>query len=72
MQLLDRQLPATSLTSRRTPVCVPDVGSFTAAFVTNARGIAAVGQIDGHVLAVDAKLMTTLIDAYQSASWDPI
>ena len=72
MQLLDRQLPATSLTSRRTPVRVPDVGSFTAAFVTNARGIAAVGQIDDHVLAVDAKLMTTLTDAYQSASWDLI
>jgi branched-subunit amino acid aminotransferase/4-amino-4-deoxychorismate lyase len=72
MQLLDRQLPATGLTSRRARVRVPDVGSFTGAFVTNARGIAAVGQIDDHVLAVDAKLMTTLTDAYQSASWDLI
>ncbi len=72
MQLLDRQLPAAGLTSRRARVRVPDVGSFTGAFVTNARGIAAVGQIDDHVLAVDAKLMTTLTDAYQSASWDSI
>jgi branched-subunit amino acid aminotransferase/4-amino-4-deoxychorismate lyase len=72
MQLLERQLPATGLTSRRARICVPDVGSFTGAFVTNARGIAAVGQIDDHALAVDAKLMTTLTDAYQSASWDPI
>ena len=72
MQLLDRQLPATGLTSRRARVRVPDVGSFTGAFVTNARGIAAVGQIDDHILAVDAKLMTTLTDAYQSASWDLI
>jgi branched-subunit amino acid aminotransferase/4-amino-4-deoxychorismate lyase len=72
MLLLDRRLPETGLTSRRARVRVPDVGSFTGAFVTNARGIAAVGQIDDHVLAVDAKLMTTLTDAYQSASWDPI
>ncbi|HXC81131.1 MAG TPA: aminotransferase class IV [Trebonia sp.] len=72
MQLLDRELPATGLTSRRARVRVPDVGSFTGAFVTNARGIAAVGQIDGHVLAVDGKLMTTLTDAYQSVSWDLI
>ena len=72
MQLLERQLPTTGLTSRRARICVPDVGSFTGAFVTNARGIAAVGQIDGHVLAQDAKLLTTLTDAYQSAAWDPI
>jgi branched-subunit amino acid aminotransferase/4-amino-4-deoxychorismate lyase len=72
MQLLDRQLSAAGLTSRRAPVRVSDVGSFTGAFVTNARGIAAVGQIDEHVLAVDAKLMATLADAYQSANWDPI
>jgi len=72
MQLLDSQLPAAGLTSRRVRVRVPDVGSFAGAFVTNARGIAAVGQIDDHVLAVDAKLMTALTDAYQSASWDPI
>jgi branched-subunit amino acid aminotransferase/4-amino-4-deoxychorismate lyase len=72
MQLLTRQLPGTGLTSRRARVRVPDAGSFAGAFVTNARGIAAVGQIDDHVLAVNAKLMTTLTEAYQSASWDPI
>lgn len=72
MQVLDRQLAGAGLTSRRAPVRVPDVGSFAAAFVTNARGIAAVGRIDDHVLAVDARLMTTLTTAYQSASWDLI
>lgn len=72
MQLLGRQLPGTGLTTRRSRVRVPDVGSFTGAFVTNARGIAAVGQIDDHVLPVDVNLMTTLTEAYQSASWDPI
>jgi branched-subunit amino acid aminotransferase/4-amino-4-deoxychorismate lyase len=72
MQLLERQLPAVGLTSRRARVCVPDVGRFNGAFVTNARGIAPVGQIDGHALAVDAKLMRTLTGAYQSTTWDPI
>jgi len=72
MQVLDRQLAETGVTSRRAMVRVPDVGSFAAAFVTNARGIAAVRRIDNHVLAVDVKLMTTLTDAYESASWDPI
>jgi branched-subunit amino acid aminotransferase/4-amino-4-deoxychorismate lyase len=72
MQVLDRELPGAGLTSRRARVRVPDVGSFAGAFVTNARGIAAVGQIDDHVLAVDAKMMTRLTGAYQSAGWDPI
>jgi branched-subunit amino acid aminotransferase/4-amino-4-deoxychorismate lyase len=72
MQVLDHQLPAAGLTSRRARVRVPDVGSFAGAFVTNARGIAAVGQIDDHVLAVDAKMMTRLTEAYQSAGWDRI
>jgi branched-subunit amino acid aminotransferase/4-amino-4-deoxychorismate lyase len=72
MQLLDRQLTVTGLTSRRARVRVPGAASFAGAFVTNARGIAAVGQIDGHVLPVDGKMMTMLTEAYQSAGWDPI
>jgi branched-subunit amino acid aminotransferase/4-amino-4-deoxychorismate lyase len=72
MQVLDRQLSGTGLTSRRARVRVLDAASFAGAFVTNARGIASVGQIDGHVLPVDAKMMTTLTEAYQSAGWDPV
>jgi branched-subunit amino acid aminotransferase/4-amino-4-deoxychorismate lyase len=72
MQVLDRQLGGTGLTSRRAPVRVPDAASYAGAFVTNARGIAAVGQIDGHVLPVDARMMTMLTEAYQSAGWDPV
>src|SRR5258706_565308 len=33
---------------------------------------APVGEIDDHALPVDAELMKTLTDAYQSAGWDPI
>jgi branched-subunit amino acid aminotransferase/4-amino-4-deoxychorismate lyase len=72
MQLLNGQLARTGHAFRRARVRVPDAAAFTGAFVTNARGIAAVGQIDDHVMAVDAKLMTTLTEAYESASWDPI
>ncbi len=70
MQVLDHQLAGAGVTSRRAPVRVPDAASFAGAFVTNARGIAAVGQIDAHVLPVDAKMVTTLTEAYQSAGWD--
>jgi branched-subunit amino acid aminotransferase/4-amino-4-deoxychorismate lyase len=72
MQLLDRELPTAGLASRRARVRVADVGSFSAVFVTNARGIAAVAQIDGHAVPVDAGLITALTAAYQSAAWDSI
>ena len=70
MQLLNQQLPGVGLTSRRERVRIPDVGGFAAVFVTNARGIAAVGQIDDRAVPVDARLMKTLADAYESAGWD--
>ena len=46
MQLLELKLADCGLPSRRAPVRLPGLASFAAAFVTNARGIAAVGQID--------------------------
>jgi branched-subunit amino acid aminotransferase/4-amino-4-deoxychorismate lyase len=70
MQLLNQQLPGVGLTSRREPIHIPDVSRFAAAFVTNARGIAAVAQIDDRVVPVDARLMKTLTNAYESASWE--
>jgi hypothetical protein len=53
-------------------VLVSDVSSFAAVFVTNARGIAAVGQIDDRALPPDTGLVKTLTEAYQSAGWDRI
>ena len=72
MQLLSRQLPGVGLTSRRERVTVADVSRFAAAFVTNARGIAAVRQIGDRAVPVDARLMKTLADAYESAGWDAL
>ena len=72
MQILQRALPAYRVSSRRAPVHLADLGSFTGAFVTNSHGIAAVGQIDDLILPVDDALTRTLTQAYESASWDPI
>jgi len=72
MQILERQLPACGVPSRRIPVDTTAMRAFRAAFVTNARGIAPVGQIDDLSLPVDGTLLATLTGAYESAGWDPI
>ncbi len=72
MQLLDLTLPGAGLPARRAVVHVPDIGSFSAVFVTNARGVAPVGRIDDHCLPRDAGLMRTLTELYESAPWDRI
>jgi len=69
MQLLDRGLAGHGLASRRAQVRHSDLGSFAAAFVTNARGIAAVGQIDDLALPADPALMSTLARIHGSAPW---
>ena len=46
--------------------------SFRAAFVTNSRGIAPVGQIDDISLPVDGALLAVLTEAHESAGWDHI
>jgi branched-subunit amino acid aminotransferase/4-amino-4-deoxychorismate lyase len=72
MQILERALPGRGVPSRRASVRLSGLGSFAAAFVTNARGIAPVGQIDGLTLPADAELMNTLTEAYESAGWDEL
>jgi len=72
MQILERTLPAHGVSSRHAPVHTADLGSFTAAFVTNSHGIAPVGQIDDLILPVDSTLTRMLTDVYESAGWDPI
>src|SRR5262249_60863128 len=50
MQLLEPALAAAGLPSARAHVRVRDLDSFEGVFVTNARGIASVGQVDDIVL----------------------
>jgi branched-subunit amino acid aminotransferase/4-amino-4-deoxychorismate lyase len=72
MQLVEPRLASSGLPSRRAPVRLTDLPSFTAAFVTNSRGIAPVGQIDSMVLPVSPALMKTVGEIYASIPWDPI
>ena len=72
MQILERALAEHGLPSRRAPVRVSGLGSFGAAFVTNSHGIAPVGQIDDLTVPVDGALMSVLMQAYDSAGWDPL
>ena len=72
MQLLEHQLPEFHVPSRRAPVRLQDITSFEGAFLSNARGVAAVGQVDDASLPIPAERMKTIADAYASATWDNI
>ena len=72
MQILERALAERAVPSRRSPVRVSGLGSFTGAFVTNSHGIAPVGQVDDLTLPVDDALMSAVTQAYESAAWDQI
>lgn len=72
MQILQANIGAFGLTSRRAAISLADIGAFDGAFVTNARGIAPVAEIDGTVLPVDEDRMTQLANAYACAGWDRI
>jgi branched-subunit amino acid aminotransferase/4-amino-4-deoxychorismate lyase len=72
MQLLERAVPKLGTPSRRAPVSLGDVGTFGGAFLSNARGIAAVSEIDDQRLAMPADSLEMLTDAYASVPWDAI
>lgn len=72
MRLLDQYLPAAGLRSRRGPVRLADLPSFSAVVLTNSLGISPVGRVDGETLDPDPRIVKTLIDVYESIPWDPI
>jgi branched-subunit amino acid aminotransferase/4-amino-4-deoxychorismate lyase len=72
MQLLEPALAAVGSPSARAHVRVRDLGSFAGVFVTNARGIASVGQVDDIVLPVNQQLMDRVAARYESVPWDSI
>jgi hypothetical protein len=72
MQLLERELPESGVPSRRAPVRVGDIASFEGAFLSNARGVAAVSQVDGLSLQMQNERMKSIADAYAAVPWDTI
>jgi branched-subunit amino acid aminotransferase/4-amino-4-deoxychorismate lyase len=72
MQLLERALPPRGVSIRRAPITLEDALSFDCAFLSNARGLAAVTQVDNHRLAADAGSLETIADAYASIPWEAI
>jgi branched-subunit amino acid aminotransferase/4-amino-4-deoxychorismate lyase len=72
MQLIAPRLAERGVPSRHAHVRLSDLPGFAAAFVTNSRGIAAVGQVDDLPLPAHQDLMQMLAAAYDSATWDDI
>jgi len=72
MQLLERKLPEFGVTSRHATVRLGDIASFEGAFLSNARGVAVVSQVDDITVPMQAERIKTIVDAYASVSWDTI
>jgi branched-subunit amino acid aminotransferase/4-amino-4-deoxychorismate lyase len=72
MQLLERELAARGIPSRRSSVRVRDIASFDGTFLCNARGIAAVTAVDHTSLPVAAQGLSMLPEVYASVTWDNI
>lgn len=72
MQVVEPALAEIGVPSVRGHVRIADLRSFLSVFVTNARGVAAVGQVDAQELPVDEQLMKTLSERYESVPWDEI
>jgi branched-subunit amino acid aminotransferase/4-amino-4-deoxychorismate lyase len=72
MQVLEPALAQIRVPSVRAHVRIADLRSFAGVFVTNARGVAAVGQVDAQALPVDEKVMRILTERYESVPWDYI
>jgi len=72
MQLLEPVLASRGLPARRGPVRLADIPSFTAAVITNSRGIAPVGRIGTTTLPACPALMNILGEIYEAIPRDPI
>lgn len=72
MSLLRPALATRGLPSRHATVRLADLDGFASILVTNARGIAPVGRVDGLAVPVDTRLLAAVDDAYESVPWDVI
>jgi branched-subunit amino acid aminotransferase/4-amino-4-deoxychorismate lyase len=67
MQLIEAGMP-----TRRRRVTLADLGGFRGAFLANSIGVAAVAGIDEVTYPAEPALLKTVVEALESAPWDPI
>jgi branched-subunit amino acid aminotransferase/4-amino-4-deoxychorismate lyase len=72
MQVLERELDKAGIRWALRPVRLGDIGSFDGAFITNSRGIAPVGRVDDIIVPTDAPFVSSLVQMFGAAPWDPI
>jgi branched-subunit amino acid aminotransferase/4-amino-4-deoxychorismate lyase len=71
-QLAEPRLAGSGVPTRRAPVRLADLASFTAAVVTNSHGVAPVGRIGTVELPGSAALAKAVGEIYESVPWDAI
>ena len=72
LQVLERRLDGAGVRQVRRAVRLADVGGFDGAFVSNARGTAAVAELDGTPLPTTGELLSRVRELHESAPWDRI
>ncbi len=72
MQLLEPRLAGAGIGSRRASIRLSDIPSFSAGFVTNARGVAPIARVDDVELPIDHALFRRLLDVLESVPFDPV
>ena len=72
MQLLERELAARGVPSRRSALRLRDIASLDGAIVCNARGIATVTAVDDVSFPAESRGLRMLAEAYASVTWDSI
>jgi branched-subunit amino acid aminotransferase/4-amino-4-deoxychorismate lyase len=72
MQLLELELPERGVQSRRATVRLRDLGSFEGAFLSNARGVAIVVEVDGVAVPMREGRFEAIAAAYAAVAWDRI
>ena len=72
MQLLERELPERGVRSRRATVRLRDIASFEGAFLSNARGVAIVSEVDDVMIPLHEARFEAIAAAYAEVAWDTI
>ncbi len=72
MQVLQRALAERGIHPEHRTIRVSDLPSYTAVFLTNSHGIAAVDRVGDVPLPVAPEILAMLTDTYDSVPWQPI